>query len=118
MMTISGLNHTARSLAVYASQCRVTPAPRKTRFRLLARLCRAGLVTRKVPSKGFRLSLPPFPSFPGAPTPRLYTTRYEMASQYPHYGWNQNFVVTKELRQVAPMDKHSNHAALLMEQTT
>src|SRR5205823_4747123 len=33
---------------------RVTPAPRKTRFRPLARLCRAGLVTRKVPSKGFR----------------------------------------------------------------
>ena len=46
MMSISGLNRTARSLAVYASQRRVTPAPRKTRFRLLARLCRAGLVTR------------------------------------------------------------------------
>ena len=46
---------------------RVTPAPRKTRFRLLAKLCRAGLVTRGVPSKGFCVtSLPPFPSFPGA----------------------------------------------------
>jgi len=47
---------------------RVTPAPRKTRFRLLAKLCRAGLVTRRVPTKGFRLRLPPFPSFPGALT--------------------------------------------------
>ena len=32
---------------------RVTPPPRKTRFRLLAKLCRAGLVTRRVPMKGF-----------------------------------------------------------------
>ena len=51
-MVISGLNHTAFDLAVYASQCRL-PAPRKTRFRLLARLCRTGLVTRRVPMKGF-----------------------------------------------------------------
>src|SRR5580658_53671 len=29
------------------------PSPRKTRFRLLARLCRTGLVTRRVPVKGF-----------------------------------------------------------------
>ena len=29
------------------------PPPRKTRFRLLARLCRTGLVTRRVPIKGF-----------------------------------------------------------------
>jgi hypothetical protein len=41
----------------------VTRAPRKTRFRPLAKLCRAGLVTRRVPTKGFRLWLPPFPSF-------------------------------------------------------
>ena len=34
---------------------RVAPAPRKTRFRPLAKLCRAGLVTRRVPTKGFRL---------------------------------------------------------------
>lgn len=32
---------------------RVTPPPRKTRYRLLARLCRAGLDTRKVPLRGF-----------------------------------------------------------------
>jgi hypothetical protein len=33
---------------------RVTSTPRKTRFRLLARLFRTGLVTRRVPSKGFK----------------------------------------------------------------
>ncbi len=32
----------AQRLAVYASQQRVTPLPRKTRLRLLAKLCRAG----------------------------------------------------------------------------
>jgi hypothetical protein len=37
---------------------RVAPAPRKTRFRPLAKLYRAGLVTRRVPSKGFRLRIP------------------------------------------------------------
>jgi hypothetical protein len=34
---------------------RVAPTPRKTRFRLLARLSRAGLTTRRVPSKGFTM---------------------------------------------------------------
>ena len=34
---------------------RVAPTPRKTRFRLLARLFRTGLSTRRVPSKGFKL---------------------------------------------------------------
>jgi len=34
---------------------RVTPTPRKTRFRLLARLFRTGLITRRVPSKGFTM---------------------------------------------------------------
>jgi hypothetical protein len=34
---------------------RVTPTPRKTRFRLLARLFRTGLLTRRVPSKGFTM---------------------------------------------------------------
>ncbi len=44
---------------------RVAPTPRKTRFRLLARLFRTGLVTRRVPSKGFTVYPtcdPPFPS--------------------------------------------------------
>src|SRR3954451_19521588 len=31
------------------------PSPRKTRFWLLARLCQAGLNTRRVPTKGFRV---------------------------------------------------------------
>ena len=39
------------------------PTPRKTRFRLLARLCRTGLVTRRVPSERFQACYPPFPSF-------------------------------------------------------
>jgi hypothetical protein len=40
--------------------------PRQTRFRLLAKLYRVGLVTHRIPTKGFRVlptSLPPFPSF-------------------------------------------------------
>ena len=44
---------------------RVAPTPRKTRFRLLAKLFRAGLITRRVPSKGFTMYPtfdPPFPS--------------------------------------------------------
>ena len=44
----------------------VTGAPRQTRFRSLARLSRMGLVTHRVPPKGFRKLRalpPPFPSF-------------------------------------------------------
>jgi hypothetical protein len=41
------------SLSTLRSESRLSP--RKTRFRLLARLCRAGLVTRRVPIKGFTL---------------------------------------------------------------
>jgi Xylose isomerase-like TIM barrel len=45
----------------------VTHPPRKTRFRLLVRLYRTGLVTRRVPSERFQASdYPPFPSFLGA----------------------------------------------------
>jgi len=47
---LSRLNRSAIALAVYASQCKVTLAPRKTRFRLVANLCRAGL-----PPAGFEL---------------------------------------------------------------
>ena len=50
---ISGLNHTAFDLAVYASRGG-HPPPRKTRFRLLARLYRTGLVTRRVPDERFQ----------------------------------------------------------------
>ena len=38
------------------------PSPRKTRFRLPAKLCRAGFVTRRVPMKGFRVSSLVLPS--------------------------------------------------------
>jgi hypothetical protein len=41
-LTLSRLNHMAQRLAVYASQQRVAPLPRKTRLRLSAKLCRAG----------------------------------------------------------------------------
>jgi hypothetical protein len=45
------------------------PLGRKTRFRLLARLCRVGLITHKVPAKGFRFAsyiASSFPKLPGA----------------------------------------------------
>jgi hypothetical protein len=51
---------------------RVTHAPRKTRFSRRARIGQTlldGLVTRRVPMRGFRVlctSHPPFPSLPGA----------------------------------------------------
>ena len=48
---------------------RVTPMPRKTRFRLVASLYRTGFITRWVPLQGFSNAsslLPPCPSFPGA----------------------------------------------------
>jgi hypothetical protein len=57
-MVISGLNYTAFDLAVYASQRRSPGAPG------LARLCRTGLVTRRVSMKGFTLrDDSPFPRF-------------------------------------------------------
>ena len=47
LIFVSGLNHTACSLAVYASRLSFSPTgivqPRKTRFRLVVNLCRAGL---------------------------------------------------------------------------
>jgi len=50
----------------------VTHPPRKTRFRLLVRLYRTGLVTRRVPSERFQASnYPPFPSFLGARSDRF-----------------------------------------------
>lgn len=40
---LSGLTRTTHALAVYASQLGIAPDPRKTRFRLVARLGRTGL---------------------------------------------------------------------------
>src|SRR5208337_211029 len=52
----------------------VTHPPRKTRFRLLVRLYRTGLVTRRVPSERFQASnYPPFPSFLGARSDRVFS---------------------------------------------
>ena len=60
---ISGLNHTARTLAVYASQGGLPHRHARLASGWLASLIRAGLITRKVPMKGFRSSHPPFPGF-------------------------------------------------------
>ena len=66
---ISGLHHTARALAVYASPGGSPPLPmsgtrRKTRFRPVANRYRAGLGTRWVALRGFKVALsPPLPGF-------------------------------------------------------
>ena len=44
---------------------RITPPPRNTRFRLVASLCRAGLVTRWTPFERFPRSLTSLPPLPG-----------------------------------------------------
>jgi hypothetical protein len=63
-VVLSGLNSTASALAVYASSSPLRCRRRKTRFRWLAKPCRVGLVTHRVPMKGFRdQPLPPFLSF-------------------------------------------------------
>src|SRR6516162_9626485 len=61
---LSRLNRTALGLAVYASPRAVTRTRRKTRFRPLAKRYRTGLVTRRVPSKGFRIASCDSSSFP------------------------------------------------------
>ncbi len=59
-ITISRLNNTAFVLPVYAS-CRHLYLLRNTRFRLLVRLYRAGLITCGFPTKGFKERIyPPF----------------------------------------------------------
>jgi hypothetical protein len=54
-LVISGLKHTTFNLAVCPLRSDGRLPARKTRFRLLARLCRTGLVTRRVSMKGFTL---------------------------------------------------------------
>ena len=61
--TLSGLNHTACTLAVYASRHR-SPCAAQDSLPAAGQLCRAGLVTRRVPIGSFRhLCLPPPPGF-------------------------------------------------------
>ena len=58
---------------------RVAPTPRKTRFRLLARLSRTGLITRRVPLKGFKV----YPtSIPLSQVQRSARTSYATPSGY------------------------------------
>ena len=60
--SLSRLITTACTLAVYASECWVTPTPRKTRFRWVASPCRVGFGPTGSTSKGFRFCLLHFPS--------------------------------------------------------
>ncbi len=66
----------------------VTHPPRKTRFRLLVRLYRTGLVTRRVPFERFQASnYPPFPSFLGARSDvfacqYVFDVKYHSASRW------------------------------------
>jgi hypothetical protein len=60
---ISGLNHTARSLAVYASQGELPHHHARLASGWLASLSGRELATRWVPTKGFRLFHSPFPGF-------------------------------------------------------
>ncbi len=64
---LSRLNRTALGLAVYASPGAVTRTRRKTRFRPLAKRYRTGLITRRVPMKGFRIA-----SYASSSFPKLY----------------------------------------------
>lgn len=56
-LSLSRLVTTACTLAVYASQRRVTPTLRKTRFRWVANPCRVGLEPTGSAAKGFRFCL-------------------------------------------------------------
>src|SRR5271157_2354314 len=66
-VVLSRLNRTALALAVYASSSPLRCRRRKTRFRWLARPCRVGLVTHRVPTKGFRDHSSISSSFPELP---------------------------------------------------
>jgi hypothetical protein len=61
-LDLSRLITTACTLAVYASLRRVTPTPRKTRFRWVANPCRVGFGPTGSTTKGFRFCLMHFPS--------------------------------------------------------
>ena len=73
---LSGLNGTARSLAVYASQCRLPRHHARLASGRWPSSAGRGSLPRRVPTKGFRVSLPPFPSFPGARPGQLWITAY------------------------------------------
>lgn len=52
--SITRLPHSLSTLRSFPSRPQAVVQPRKTRFRLVANLCRVGLVTHWVPSRGFR----------------------------------------------------------------
>ena len=62
---------------------RVTHTPRKTRFRPLAKFYRTGLITRRVPTKGFRVVLDYISSsFPKFRDARTVTYFWEIRRAY------------------------------------
>jgi len=66
----SGLHHRALALAVYASPSGLPAADARLASRCWP-LCGAGLITCRIPSKGFKVASyisPPFPKLPGAMT--------------------------------------------------
>jgi len=77
-VVLSRLNRTALALAVYASSSPLRCRRRKTRFRWLARPCRVGLVTHRVPTEGFR----DHPSIP---------------SSFPELSWRKDSVLFASL---------------------
>ena len=79
---LSRLITTACTLAVYASPRRVTPSPRKTRFRWVASPCRVGFGPTGSTTKGFRFCLLHVPSS----LPRLGLARgtYSAPGQSPN----------------------------------
>src|SRR5262249_21957081 len=73
---ISGLNgRRGRWLSTLRSAA--CTAPRKTRFRLLARLYRVGLVTHKAPTKGFRGN-----RYISSSLPKLFLAQYEKTPRW------------------------------------
>jgi hypothetical protein len=62
---LSRLNHTALALAVYASYA-VLPRPTQDSLPAVGQLCGAGLVTRRIPTKGFQVA-----SYISSPFPKL-----------------------------------------------
>src|SRR5215469_14009408 len=64
IISLSRLNHTTRTLAVYASQGGLPQPPRKTRFRMARLAFPSGTGYPPGPNERFQLiSHPPFPGF-------------------------------------------------------
>ena len=85
----------------------VALAPRKTRFRLVASLCRAGLVTRRVPVRISRhvMSIPTSQAWPGA-HPAQFKPIPHPASRIPHPAAPDPRPTTHDPRPNQPDSRH------------